>query len=337
MTNAIQANRLTLTKEKPGFVMGIENTKSCCAASRDGSALYTGQQSVEMSATIATENMIKLPGGKFLMGTNDREGFPADGEGPVREITLDPFYIDAATVTNLQFLEFIRATGYVTEAERYGWSFVFYGLLSEEDQQADFEVAAQTPWWCAIPGAYWKAPEGKNSNIDERMDHPVVHVSWNDAIMYCQWRNKRLPTEAEWEYAARGGLVQKRFPWGDDLLQDNKHHCNIWQGRFPDYNSLDDGYLGTAPAKSFSPNNYGLYNVAGNVWEWSSDWFSTDFHINGPRHNPVGPEHGQAKVMRGGSFLCHHSYCNRYRVAARSSNTIDSSTSNIGFRCVAPA
>jgi len=314
--------------------MESEKNKSCCAASRDTSSTNAGQVIVGNSKEGSFENMIKLPGGKFLMGTNDKDGFPADGEGPVREITLDPFYIDANTVTNLQFSKFINATAYITEAERYGWSFVFYGLLSEEDKKIDFRVAAQTPWWCAIQGAKWNQPEGKGSDINERMDHPAVHVSWNDAMAYCSWANKRLPTEAEWEYAARGGLVQKKFPWGDELMQDNEHHCNIWQGTFPDYNSLDDGYLGTAPAKSFQPNNFSLYNMAGNVWEWCSDWFSNDFHQSGPRINPKGPPNGEAKVMRGGSFLCHHSYCNRYRVAARSSNTIDSSTSNIGFRCV---
>src|SRR6185437_3424261 len=314
--------------------MESEKNKSCCAASRDTSSTNAGQVIVGNSKEGSFENMIKLPGGKFLMGTNDKDGFPADGEGPVREITLDPFYIDANTVTNLQFSKFINATAYITEAERYGWSFVFYGLLSEENKKADFQVAAQTPWWCAIQGAKWNQPEGKGSDINERMDHPAVHVSWNDALAYCSWANKRLPTEAEWEYAARGGLVQKKFPWGDELMQDNEHHCNTWQGTFPDYNSLEDGYLGTAPAKSFRPNNFSLYNMAGNVWEWCSDWFSNDFHQSGPRINPKGPPNGEAKVMRGGSFLCHHTYCNRYRVAARSSNTIDSSTSNIGFRCV---
>ncbi len=315
--------------------MENENTKSCCAASRAKSSTNAEQIIVGNSTDVSLDNMIKLPAGKFLMGTNDKDGFPVDGEGPVREISLDAFYIDATTVTNAQFSEFINTTGYVTEAERYGWSFAFYGLLSEEDKKTDYQVAAQTPWWCAIHGAKWNQPEGKGSDINERMDHPVVHVSWNDAIAYCQWANKRLPTEAEWEYAARGGLVQKKFPWGDELMQDNEHHCNIWQGTFPDYNTLEDGYFGTAPAKSFHPNNYGLYNVAGNVWEWCNDWFSRDFHKTGPRINPKGPSTGEAKVMRGGSFLCHYSYCNRYRVAARSSNTIDSSTSNMGFRCVA--
>jgi len=315
--------------------MENENKPSCCAASREPSEKKDRDVIVEKkAASVSHDNMIKLPGGKFLMGTNDEEGFPADGEGPVREINLDSFYIDETTVTNFKFAEFIKDTDYKTEAEQYGWSFVFYGLLSEEDQKADYQVAAPTPWWTAVPGAQWNHPEGKESNINERMDHPVVHVSWNDAQAYCKWSGKRLPTEAEWEYAARGGLVQKKFPWGDELTQGGEHRCNIWQGNFPDYNSLEDGFLGTAPAKSFKPNEFGLYNVSGNVWGWCNDWFSKDFHKIGTRNNPHGPSNGKSKVMRGGSFLCHHSYCNRYRVAARSSNTIDSSASNIGFRCV---
>ena len=315
--------------------MENENKPSCCAASREPSEKTDTKVIVKKkTSAVSTDSMIKLPGGKFLMGTNDEEGFPKDGEGPVREITLDPFYIDETTVTNFQFAEFIKATGYITEAEHYGWSFVFYGLLSEEDQKRDYQVAAPTPWWYAVPRAQWNHPEGKDSHVNERKDHPVVHVSWHDAQAYCQWIGKRLPTEAEWEYAARGGLVQKKFPWGNDLTPGGEHHCNIWQGNFPDYNSLEDGFLGTAPAKSFKPNDFGLYNMAGNVWEWCNDWFSNDFHKTVPRKNPAGPQHGESKVMRGGSFLCHHSYCNRYRVAARSSNTTDSSTSNLGFRCV---
>ena len=315
--------------------MEKENKPSCCAASRKPSEKTGTDVIVEKKiAVISTDNMIKLPGGKFLMGTNDEEGFTEDGEGPIREVTLDSFYIDENTVTNFQFTKFIDDTGYKTEAEKYGWSFVFYGLLSEEDQKADFQVAAPTPWWCAIQGAQWNHPEGKDSDIGKRIDHPVVHVSWNDAQAYCQWSGKRLPTEAEWEYSARGGLVQKKFPWGDELTPGGEHRCNIWQGHFPDYNSMEDGFLGTAPAKSFKHNDFGLYNVSGNVWEWCNDWFSKDFHKTGTRNNPLGPSNGESKVMRGGSFLCHRSYCNRYRVAARSSNMADSSTSNIGFRCV---
>jgi formylglycine-generating enzyme required for sulfatase activity len=313
--------------------MNKENTQPCCAASRNAFASIKSEPMLEKSEVDSIEKMIELKGGKFLMGTDDKEGFIEDGEGPVREIALGSFYIDQTTVTNFQFSEFVKATGYITEAERFGWSFVFIGLLSEKDKEKNFKVAAQAPWWCAIPGATWSRPEGADSQITERMNHPVVHVSWNDAMTYCKWSDKRLPTEAEWEYAARGGLVQKKFPWGDDLMQDNIHHCNIWQGNFPDYNSMEDGHFGTAPAKSFAPNNFGLYNTSGNVWEWCNDWFSADFHKNGPSFNPEGPSGGQAKVMRGGSFLCHHSYCNRYRVAARSKNTPDSSCSNIGFRC----
>jgi len=306
--------------------------KTCCPAGH----AHSVEEAIQEKNTAkkgSAENMVKLDGGKFWMGTNDEEGFPADGEGPVREIALAPFFIDATTVTNQQFAEFIDATHYKTDAEKFGWSFVFYGLLSEKERNAHPKVAQQTPWWCAIPGAKWDHPEGKDSNIDDRINHPVVHVSWNDAQSYCNWKGRRLPTEAEWEFAARGGLVQKKFPWGDELTPNGEHRCNIWQGNFPSYNSLDDGYLGTAPAKSFKPNDFALYNMAGNVWEWCSDWFSADFHKTSTRKNPTGPEKGNAKVMRGGSFLCHHSYCNRYRVAARSSNTIDSSTSNIGFRC----
>jgi formylglycine-generating enzyme required for sulfatase activity len=316
--------------------MNDGNKHACCSASRGPSQEKPAWESLAGDGG-STENMIRLPGGKFLMGTDDQEGFPADGEGPVREIAVDPFYMDMATVTNRQFSEFISATGYQTDAERFSWSFVFYGLLSDEMRESHPEVAVQAPWWCAIPGATWDHPEGPGTGIDDRMDHPVVHVSWNDAMAYCAWAGKRLPTEAEWEYAARGGLVQKKYPWGDELTPDGEHHCNIWQGTFPDYNSLEDGYLGTAPARSFMPNGYGFYNMSGNIWEWCGDWFSRDFHQTAGRQNPTGPREGQTKVIRGGSFLCHHSYCNRYRVAARSSNTIDSTASNMGFRCVSAA
>ena len=305
---------------------------ACCSVSRSLSAeksTLTFSEGNEGSK----ENMIKIPGGNFLMGTNDLDGFSADGEGPVREITIDSFYIDTTTVTNLQFEEFIKDTGYQTDAEHFGWSFVFYGLLSDEVRKSHLQVASTTPWWCAIPGACWNHPEGVKTQISRRMDHPVVHVSWNDSMAYCQWAGKRLPTEAEWEYSARGGLVQKKFPWGDELNPGGEHRCNIWQGVFPNYNSLEDGYLGTSPALSFKANDYGLYNMAGNVWEWCNNWFSNNFHLADTSNNPKGPEQGETKVIRGGSFLCHHTYCNRYRVAARSSNTIDSTASNIGFRC----
>lgn len=315
-----------------------KDNKCCCAASREPSEKKEADVLIEKNKQlISLENMVRLPGDTFLMGSDDPDSFVADGEGPIREVFVDSFFIDATTVTNQQFAEFINSTGYKTDAEKYGWSFVFKGLLPENLQEGHFQFPPQTPWWLAVPGAQWNHPEGTDSGIEKRIDHPVVHVSWNDANAYCKWSGKRLPTEAEWEYAARGGMVQKRFPWGNELTPGGKHQCNIWQGTFPDYNSVDDGYLGTAPAKSFDPNGFGLYNMSGNVWEWCNDWFDRDFHLSSTIKNPAGPLHGIAKVMRGGSFLCHHSYCNRYRVAARSSNTPDSSTSNIGFRCVVSA
>ena len=306
----------------------------CCSVSR-GAGDRPASFVFARSAACDKSGMAELPGGKFLMGSDDPEGFAEDGEGPTREIELAPFAIDCATITNERFADFVQATGYRTEAETFGWSFVFYKLLPAEILATRPQLVAEAPWWCAIPGARWNHPEGPRSDLAGRMDHPVVHVSWNDAAAYCRWAGKRLPTEAEWEYAARGGLVQKRFPWGDELQPGGEHRCNIWQGRFPDVNTLEDGYLGTAPARAFKPNGYGLYNMAGNVWEWCADWFSADFHQTGTRANPVGPSQGIERVLRGGSFLCHHSYCNRYRVAARHKNTPDSSASNIGFRCVA--
>ena len=279
--------------------------------------------------------MVYISGGSFLMGTDDKDGFPSDGEGPIRKVTVNPFYMDECTVTNAEFKSFIDATGYITEAEKFGWSFVFYQFLSPKTAGRVTQQVQQTPWWMVVEGASWNHPEGLDSTIDDRLDHPVIHVSWNDAQAYCKWVGKRLPTEAEWEFAARGGLEQKKYPWGDELTPGGVHKCNIWQGSFPNTNTIDDGYAGTAPAKSFPTNGYGLYNIAGNVWEWCSDWFGVNTYKNGGRKNPQGPKTGDMRVMRGGSYLCHYTYCNRYRVAARTSNTPDSSTGNIGFRCVA--
>jgi formylglycine-generating enzyme len=284
------------------------------------------------------ENMVRLKGGPFLMGTDDRVGFPEDGEGPVRKVTVRGFYIDQHSVTNMAFAKFVSETGYRTDAEKFGYSYVFH-LFLEPCLRAELQMLgrqlAGLAWWFHVEGADWAHPEGPDSEIGaDRADHPVVHISWRDAVAYCAWAGKRLPTEAEYEYAARGGLVQKRYVWGNTLTPGGKHMCNIWQGTFPTINSAEDGYAGTAPAKSFPANGYGLYHMAGNAWEWVFDRWSPDYHIEGPRLNPIGPPIGDRRVMRGGSYLCHDSYCNRYRVAARSANTPDSSTGNMGFRCV---
>jgi sulfatase modifying factor 1 len=324
LENSTRKEAMTMFEPKP----------TCCSVSRGAvNASYTPNVDEEIKKKNNLKEMIYIPGGTFLMGTNDEEGFPADGEGPVHEVELSPFYIDSCTVTNYQFSEFVRDTGYVTEAERFGWSFVFHNFVSEKIRQQDSRNVPGVPWWLGVDGACWNRPEGKDSTIEDRMDHPVIHVSWNDAVSYCNWAGKRLPTEAEWEYAARGGLIQKRYPWGDILKPLSQHMCNIWQGKFPEKNNASDGYIGTAPARSFPPNGYGLYNVSGNVWEWCLDWFHPETAKISGLKNPKGPKNGINRVMRGGSYLCHKSYCNRYRVAARSSNTPDSSTGNLGFRC----
>lgn len=292
------------------------------------------------------------------MGSNG-EGFPADGEGPVREVRLSEYAIDRYPVTNADFAAFVAATGYVTEAERFGWSFVFQLFLA--DPKAYRSVPA-APWWRQVHGATWCRPEGPGSGVDERADHPVVHVSWNDAVAYCAWAGARLPTEAEWECAARGGLEGKRYPWGDTLRPGSEHRCNIWQGEFPVRNSGEDGWVGTSPVGAYAPNGHGLHDVSGNVWEWCADWFGVaaglgegrvggawdgalrDRHAahadprstarSDPRAitDPLGPRHGPGRVVKGGSYLCHASYCNRYRVAARTFNTPDSTTGHMGFR-----
>ena len=278
----------------------------------------------------STEGMIQLEGGRFLMGTEYEKGFPADGEGPVRPVTLDPFWIDTAPVTVEQFDQFVRETDYVTEAERFGWSFVFH---AHAPQEVVDDTVLNHEWWCKVNGADWRRPEGPGSDVDDRGDYPVTHVSWSDAAEYARWAGKRLPTEAEFEYAQRGGTEQQLYWWGDDLEPDGKHMCNVYQGDFPRNDTADDGYAGVCPVDAFPANPYGMQSSVGNVWEWMADWFSPDYHITATRHNPVGPPRGSAKVMKGGSFLCHESYCNRYRLGARTSNTPDSSTANLGFRC----
>ena len=311
----------------------------CCVPSVERlEQLRTSERMAVSRLTVragSTSEMIKLDGGPFWMGTENPEGFPADGEGPVRRVTVDPFFMDRYAVTNEQFTEFTKATSYKTDSERFGWSFVFHGHIPKDLYPNVVEdTALGIEWWCKVPGADWQHPEGPHSSIDARRHYPVTHVSWADCTAFAKWAGKRLPTEAEWEYASRGGLEQKIYPWGDELTPGGKHLCNIWQGEFPMGDSGDDGFTAPGPVNSYEPNGFGLYTITGNAWEWCNDWFHPAWHVTATKYNPVGPPTGTRRVMKGGSYLCHKSYCNRYRVGARTSNTPDSATTNISFRCV---
>ena len=329
------------------------NRRGCCAASRSDFPVDNSErQSTHVpgssapgdtatapfcfspSTTPLDLGMVYLKSPEFLMGSEAGEGYPGDGEAPQRTVKCSPYRISACTVSNAQFARFVTETGYVTDAERYGWSFVFHLFLPLE-QRTGLRSPAGLPWWLQVKGACWSLPEGPGSHNHDRMDHPVTHVTWRDANAFCHWSGSRLPTEAEWEYAARGGLENKRYGWGDSLQPDGRHQCNIWQGEFPNTNTADDGYTGTAPVDSFEANGHGLYNVCGNVWEWCADWFSPNYHRVTRRDNPIYLIPSGARSIRGGSFLCHRSWCNRYRVAARSSIAPDTSTSHCGFRVVA--
>ena len=311
----------------------------CCVPSVERAQRLAESRSLSLERRKATsgstERMIRLDGGKFLMGTDHANGFPLDGEGPVREVFLDPFWIDTAPVTVDQFRRFVRETGYVTESERFGWSFVFHAQVPE-GRYAELvdDTVLNHEWWCKVDGADWSKPEGPGSDVAGREGFPVTQVSWNDAEAYAKWAGKRLPTEAEFEYAQRGGTEQLLFWWGNDLEPDGRHMCNVFQGDFPRHDDAADGYAGPCPVDAFPANPYGLLSSIGNVWEWTADFFDPVYHVTATHTNPVGPPRGTAKVMKGGSYLCHESYCNRYRLGARTSNTPDSATGNLGFRCV---
>ncbi|BCH27305.1 formylglycine-generating enzyme family protein [Mesorhizobium sp. L-8-3] len=274
---------------------------------------------------------IGFSGGRSHVGTL-RPEIRSDGEGLVREVRLRPFAVDAAPVTNARFAAFVAETGYRTEAERLGWGPVFRGLLA--DPSAHPPSASSTPWWVYCEGAWWAEPEGPGSHVRDRADHPVTHMSWADAGAFAQWAGGRLPTEAEWEHAARGGLAgDPRFPWGDREPDDADFlPCNIWQGRFPGDNACADGWLGTSPVGAFAPNQAGLHDMVGNVWEWTSEPFMIRSASRAARLRNRQAAEASQKTMKGGSFLCHISYCYRYRIAARSGTSADSGSSNTGLR-----
>ncbi|MEX1025125.1 MAG: formylglycine-generating enzyme family protein [Planctomycetota bacterium] len=289
--------------------------------------------------------MTWIPAGSFRMG-NDA-GFP--DEAPAHEVALDGFWMDTHEVTNAQFAAFVAATGYRTIAERVPTPEDLPGVAPEDlvpgalvfHTVVDPERAGVQERWSFVPGACWRAPEGPGSSIDDRLNHPVVQVAWDDAVAYAAWAEKRLPTEAEWEYAARGGLAEKLYPWGDGWDRASQLGMNIWQGLFPVENTRADGFVRTAPVGRYAPNGYGLHDVAGNVWEWCSDWYDPAYYSASPRDNPPGPARpafvepgGYQRVMRGGSFLCTDQYCSGYRVSARMKSSPDTGLCHTGLRCV---
>lgn len=317
-----------------------------------------------------TEGMALIPAGEFIMGSDAPEAFR--NESPAHRVRLDAFYIDVTPVTNDAFAAFVAATGYVTTAERpIDWEVIKQGVRPGTPKPPDEYLAASslvfTPtaeaidlqdlrqWWTWTRGANWRQPEGPGSTIEGRGDHPVVQVSWEDAVAYATWAGKRLPTEAEWEFAARGGLSSARYPWGDEPADQGAPKANTWTGEFPWKNTEADGFAGTSPVKSYPPNGYGLFDMAGNVWNWTADLYAPDTfaqRAGSPEMcgNPTGPAPGAPRsflpwdpsppetpttvqrVIKGGSYLCHPSYCESYRPSARRGTTPDTSTNHMGFR-----
>lgn len=281
-------------------------------AARPQPAAAPTRQAAPVSGAAGAAPLEAVPGGSFVMGTDD--GFPY--EGPAHSVTLPPFRIDRHEVTVEDFAVFVAATGHRTEAEAYGWSGVF-------DQQVH--------GWTKVDGADWQHPEGPAAPAAVGRE-PVTQVSWADAVAYCRWRGARLPTEAEFERAARGGS-RGVYAWGDELVPGGKYQANVWQGHFPERNTAADGFAGRAPIESFAPNDLGLYDMTGNVWEWVADWYDPDYYAESPEQDPKGPASGSERGIRGGSFLCSENYCVGYRLAARSHSAPDSGLNNLGFRC----
>ena len=306
------------------------------------------------------KGMVLIPGGEFSMGGVDPTQLEGGGREnmndarPIHRVKLSPFFMDAAEVTNADFSAFVTATGYITLAERNPTSEELPGVLPEQLVAGSIvfsppahtvDLTQYTQWWQYIPGANWRHPEGPSSSIRGKENHPVVHIAWEDAMAYAKWAGKRLPTEAEWEFAARGGQAGDVYAWGNTYKKNNAFMANTFQGNFPQHNSGADGYVSTAPVKSFSSNAFGLYDMAGNAWEWCSDWYRHDqYNTNssGVIENPKGPpashdplEPGVAKkVQRGGSYLCTDQYCTRYMVGTRGKGDWRSPANHIGFRCV---
>lgn len=327
--------------------------------SRFGAGDSAAQQ-IAASGDTSTAGMVYLPGGSFDMGGDNDQASP--DEYPKHRVQVSPFWIDATEVTNAQFKAFVKATGYVTTAERKpDWEELKKTLPPGTPKPPDSVMVAASlvfrptsgpvdlndyaQWWNWTAGADWQHPEGPGSSIEGRDNYPVVQVSWEDAMAYCKWAGKRLPTEAEWEFAARGGLQNNIYPWGNEHVNAGRPKANSWEGKFPYLNTKKDGYAALAPVKGFAPNGYGLFDMAGNVWEWCSDWYNAGYYKEGQNKvlvNPKGPEksydpedpYTPKKSLRGGSFLCNDSYCSGYRVARRMKSSPDTGLEHTGFRCV---
>lgn len=342
-----------------------DTVKSCCT---NPPPRFPSTVSEENNATKKTKaellEMKLIKGGRFIMGGDSVWG--RSDEFPGHEVEISDFYLDEHEVTNRQFKAFVDATGYVTTAEKKpDWEEIKLQVPPGTPKPADeLLVAASlvftppdhpvsltdaTTWWAWVPGANWRHPEGPNSTIEGREDYPVVQVSWEDAVAYCNWAGKRLPTEAEWEYAARGGQTKAIYSWGNEPVTKGKAFANTWDGHFPDKNSVRDGYRLSAPVKKYPPNLYGLYDMAGNVWEWVADWYRPDYYSvckqKGVVIDPVGPAdsfdptepYAQKKVTRGGSFLCSDQYCSGFRIGAHQKTSWDTGLNHTGFRCVVSA
>ncbi len=312
-----------------------------------GNLAASEQTSDSLPAPELTKEMVLIPGGTFWMGSDTG---PADAR-PQHQVEVDAFWIDQHEVTNEQFARFVESTGFVTTAERKPSPGDFPDVPAEQLVSGSlvFTPSSKDPaldqplsWWRFVPGANWRHPEGPGSDIDDRAKHPVVHVSWDDAFAYGKWAGKRLPTEAEWEYAARGRLDRKEYVWGDEQQPLGRHAANIWQGRFPHENTREDGFVATAPVASFPANGYGLHDMAGNVWEWCADWYRPDYYAHTSAINPLGPDSSydpdepgaRKRVERGGSYLCTDQYCGSFRPARRMKTSPDTSLCHTGFRCV---